>query len=130
LQLHAALVGCENLHDLPGITSSFGPEATMVINELPFHSAQSISEVHALLGMSSGAGGLSGTQVLIDREYFTQDELLIHGRVLGTHVGQILRFPPTFQQVEMHYAAIYRFDAAGKLVSERIVMNWGPLAGA
>jgi hypothetical protein len=27
----------------------------------------------------------------------------------------------------MHYAAFYRFDAEGMLMSERIVMDWSPL---
>lgn len=55
---------------------------------------------------------------------------LSNGRVIGTHVGQVLHFAPTFRRVELHYAAFYRFDGSGKLVSERIVMNWAPLAGA
>jgi len=43
------------------------------------------------------------------------------------HVRDLLGFPGTGREVEMHYAAFYRFDVEGKLVSERIVMDWSPL---
>jgi hypothetical protein len=130
VQLHDEHIGYENLHDLPGIAQSFGNDATMIVNDRVFADAKSIADGHVLFGMSSQTSGLSGTQVIPDREFFTDNELLIHGRVTGQHVGQVLHFPPTFRQVELHYAAFYRFDQAGKLVSERIVMNWAPLAGA
>jgi hypothetical protein len=129
LQLHDAYIGYENLHDLPSIAASFGPEATLTMNDLRFADARSIAGAHSMLGMSKDGIGLSGTQVIPDREYFTDEELIIYGRVLGTHVGQVLQFAPTFRQVEMHYVAIYRFDDVGKLVNERVVMNWAPLAG-
>lgn len=129
-QLHAAYIGRENRHDLPGILECFAPDGRMLVNERPFDNRQSIADLHSALGMSDAAAGLVGTQVVPDREYFTEHELLIHGRVLGMHLGTVLQFPATLRQVELHYAALYRFDESGKLVSERMAINWGPLAGA
>jgi hypothetical protein len=130
LQLHAAYVGRQNQHDLPGILECFAPNGSMLVNDRPFQGRQSIADLHASLGMSDAAAGLVGTQVIPDREYFTDHELLIQGRVLGMHLGTVLRFPATLLQVELHYAALYRFDERGKLASERMAINWAPLAGA
>ena len=82
------------------------------------------------LGFANATSGLTGAQVIHDREFFTDTELLIYGRVLGNHSGHVLRFPPTFRAVELHYGAFYRFDENGKIIAQRVVMNWGPLAGA
>ena len=129
-QLHAHYVGAENARDLPKILTLFAAEATLTINGRRFDDPRSIADAHTLLGMSNASAGLAGTQVIHDREFFTDEELLVYGRVRGNHIGQVLHFPPTFRQVELHYSAFYRFDEAGKIVAERIVMNWGPLAGA
>jgi hypothetical protein len=129
-QLHAAYLGAENAHDLPSVLAAFGPKATMIVNDRRFEDAQSIADMHALLGMSSAGSGLANTQVIHDREFFTDDELLVYGRVLGTHVGRVLHFPPTLRAVELHYSAFYRFDSDGKIITQRVVMNWAPLAGA
>jgi len=47
----------------------------------------------------------------------------------GTHVGEFQGFAPSGCDVELPFVAFYRFDAAGGLVSERVVMNLGPPAG-
>jgi len=130
LQLHAAYVGRENRHDLPGVLECFAPDGCMLVNDRHFDDRQSIADLHTTLGMSDAASGLVGTQVVPDREYFTDHELLIHGRLIGMHLGTVLHFPATLRQVELHYAAFYRFDESGKLASERMAINWAPLAGA
>jgi hypothetical protein len=51
------------------------------------------------------------------------------GRVCGKHRSEFLGFPPTERDVELPFVAFYCFDANGKLTSERVVMNLGPLRG-
>jgi hypothetical protein len=126
--LVAAHVGEENDHDLAGILDTFSDQSEMVINGRAFRDRESIRQGHIDFGMSSAAGGLSGTRVEPGRQYFSDGVLLVEGRVLGKHVGDAAGFRATNRDVELPYMAFYRFDARGKLVSERIVMNWGPLA--
>jgi len=48
-------------------------------------------------------------------------------RLLGAHGSEFLGFQPTGRAVELPFVAFYRFDDDGKLSSERVVMNLGPL---
>ena len=81
--------------------------------------------------MSAAPGALTGLRTTIDAEHLTADEIVVEGRLRGTHAGEFLGFEPTSRDVELPFVAFYRFDEDGKLVSERVVMNLGPLgAGA
>ena len=128
-QLHAHYIGSKNQHDLPAILQCFASGASVLLNEQEFCGSDAIASLLTTFGMSSAEAGLSGTQSVHDREFFGEQELIIHGRVLGLHVGRVLQFPATLQQVELHYAAIYRFDDLEKIVSERVAINLAPLAG-
>lgn len=130
LRLVDAHVGRENLHDLPGIMQTFSPEGEMIINGLASLDPQSIAAGHVLFGMTAMPGALANTQVISEREYFTDDAVLVEGRIEADHVGDVLHFPATGRRVVLPYSAIYRFDDRDELISERIVMNWAPLAGA
>jgi len=79
------------------------------------------------MGMSAAPGAFSGLRAVIDQEHFTDAETVIEGRVRGMHSAEFLGFPPTGRDVELPFVAFYRFDANGKLSSERVVMNLGPL---
>jgi hypothetical protein len=49
------------------------------------------------------------------------EELPTEGRILCVHAGELLGYPPSCAgRLELHYGAFYRFDAAGKLVFERM----------
>lgn len=121
-------MGEENQHDLPGVMATFAQQGEMIFNRMPFRGGEAIAAGHVLFGMSQLPGALVDTQVVPEREHYTDAELLIEGRVIATHVGDVLGFVGTGKHVSLPYAAFYRFDAAGKLVSERIVMDWSPLA--
>lgn len=123
-----AFVGLRNQHDLARIMDSFSEEAELSINNIVYAGHDAIAQAYRLLGLSSDPGGLSNTRVMPEREHFTEEELLVYGRMRGDHTGQILHFAPTFRTAVLHYAAFYRFDEAGKIVSERIAMDWGQLA--
>lgn len=125
LDLH---MGHENMHDLPGVMGTFSEHGEMIFNREPFVTPERIAQGHILFGMSQMTGGFVNTQVVPERHYFTDDELLIEGKLIADHAGTIGAFPATNRRVELHYAAFYRFNAQDELVSERIVMNWAPLA--
>jgi predicted ester cyclase len=128
-KLLAAHYDAENGHDLPRVMATFAEGGEMHYNRQVFPDAASIEQAHAYMGFSA-AGAFSGLRATRDREHFTDDEVVVEGRVCGTHTGEFQGFPPTGREVELPFVAFYRFDGAGKLRSERVVMNLGPLAAA
>ncbi len=45
----------------------------------------------------------------------------------GKHSNEFFGYAPTERDVELPFVAFYRFDNNGKLTSERVIMNLGPL---
>lgn len=119
----------ENANDLDRIMGTFSAAAgtTMVYNHQPFTDADGIRAAHTYIGFSA-AGAFAGLRTIADHEHLTADEIVVEGRLCGTHVGEFQGFPPTGREIELPFVAFYRFDDAGKLVSERVVMNLGSLA--
>ena len=72
-------------------------------------------------------GSFSGVRAVIDAEHYTDEETVLEGRMSGKHSHEFFGYPPTERDVELPFVAFYRFDNNGKLSSERIVMNLGPL---
>jgi predicted ester cyclase len=107
--------------------ATFSGDAEMLYNRQSFHEPDTIRVAHAYFGLSAAAGAFKDLRVVPDHEHFTADEIVIEGRMCGTHVGDFEGFPPTGRDVEMPYVAFYRFDEHGKLASERVVMNLGVL---
>ena len=113
----------ENAHDLDGIMATFSPDAEMLYNRRSFPAPESIRRAHGYIGLSEAAGAFAGVRNVIDAEHFTADEIVVEGRLCGRHVGEFLGFPATGRDVELPFVTFYRFDAAGKLTSERVVMD-------
>ena len=120
----------ENKLDLDGIMKTFAPESEMLYNRQSFGDDESIRLAHQYIGLSSAPGGFSGLKTIADHEHFTADEVIVEGRMCGTHTGEFQGYPPSGREVELPFVAFYRFDAAGKLTSERVVMNLGSLGAA
>ncbi len=118
----------ENDHDLDRIMDTFADDAVMHYNHLPFEGDERIRGAHVLIGMSASPGAFSGVRAIIDEEHYTDEETVVEGRMCGKHSNEFLGFAPTERDVELPFVAFYRFDNNGKLTSERIVMNLGPLA--
>jgi hypothetical protein len=115
----------ENAHDLAAIMETFSNDAEMVFNLDSFKGQEAIARAHAGFGMSgSHAGAIEGLRVLADKEYFTDDEIIIEGRVVGRHVRDFAGLPPSNAEISLPFITVYRFDSAGKLASERVVMNF------
>jgi hypothetical protein len=117
----------ENDHDMARIMRTFAGNTEMVYNRQTFPDHDTIQQAHAYMGFE-GNGALQNLRTVAEHEHFTDDEIVVEGRLYGTHVGEFQGFPPTNRDVELPFVAFYRFDAAGKLVSERVVMNLGSLA--
>jgi hypothetical protein len=118
----------ENDHDLGRIMGTFSSETEMLYNRQSFRDHSSIAQAHSYMGFAAAQGAFSGLKTLRDREHYTEDEVVVEGRLTGKHVGEFQGFVPTGREVELPYVAFYHFDQSGKLVSERVVMNLGTLA--
>jgi hypothetical protein len=127
IQAHYA---AENAHDIERIMATFSASAEMVYNRQSFAEPEAIRLAHGYIGFAAAAGAFTGIHNVIDGEHFTADEIVIEGRLCGTHIGEFQGFAPTGRSVELPFVAFYRFDAGGKLVSERVVMNLGSLGAA
>ncbi len=126
--LLAAHYEAENAHDIERIMATFAPGAEMLYNGQHFTVADHIQWAHGYIGMSAGLpGGLTNIRSVRDREHYTDDEIIVEGRMFGTHTGEFQGFAPTGRDVELPFITFYRFDANGLLASERIVMNLGML---
>jgi predicted ester cyclase len=124
--LHAHYAA-ENDRDLERIMKTFASGGVMHYNRQSFPSDEAIRWAHGYIGMSAAPGAFSGLRALIDEEHFTDDEIVVEGRFCGKHASEFLGFAPTDREVELPFVAFYRFDELGKLTSERVVMNLGPL---
>jgi hypothetical protein len=124
--LHAHYAA-ENNHDLAGIMATFSKQAEMQYNRQSFPTDETIRWAHAYIGMTEAPGAFSSLRAIIDYEHFTDEETVVEGRLLGKHSSEFLGFAPTDRDIELPFVAFYRFDAEGKLTSERVVMNLGPL---
>jgi hypothetical protein len=120
----------ENEHDIERIMKTFSPSAEMLYNRQSFAEPDAIRQAHGYIGFAATAGAFAGIHNVIDGEHFTDDEIVIEGRLCGTHVAEFQGFAPSGRAVELPFVAFYRFDAAGKLVSERVVMNLGVLGAS
>ena len=117
----------ENDHDMNGIMATFAPDAEMLYNRIPFTDPQSIRDAHGLLGFSGTDGAFEDIHHYIDVEHFTEDEIIVEGRLCGKHAGEFLGFEATGRNIELPFVAFYNFDKTDKLISERVVMNLGVL---
>jgi ketosteroid isomerase-like protein len=117
----------ENDGDLAGIMATFAPDAVMHYNGVPFETPEAIEAAHAYLGFADVAGAFERPQNHIDNVSFTDTDVVVEGRLSGSHVHDFLGFAATGRLVVLPFTAFYRYNDAGVLTSERVVMNLGPL---
>jgi hypothetical protein len=117
----------ENRKDLDGIMHTFAADGEMLYNHIKFSDLDSIRQAHTYIGFSA-SGAFENLLTIAEHEHLTADEIVIEGRLCGKHVGEFQGCAPTGRQVELPFVGFYRFDSDGKLTSERIVMNLGPLS--
>ncbi len=117
----------ENGHDMNAIMATFSPDCELLYNRTPFTEPQSIRDAHVRIGFSGTDGALEDLDNCIDSEHFTDDEIIVEGRLCGKHVREFLGIEATGRYVELPFIAFYHFDKTDKLISERVVMNLGVL---
>ncbi len=120
----------ENSHDMNGIMATFSPDGELLFNRIPFTDPQSIRDAHDLLGFSGTDGAFEDIHNYIDSKHFTDDEIIVEGRLCGKHVSEFQGIEATGRNVELPFVAFYHFDKTDKLISERVVMNLGVLAAS
>ncbi len=120
----------ENDHDINGIMATFSPDGELLFNGTPFTDPQSIRYAHRFMGFSGADGAFEDIHHYIDSEHFTEDEIIVEGRLSGKHVGNFQGIAATGRNVELPFVAFYRFDQTDKLISERVVMNLGGLVAS
>ena len=122
-----AHLAAETIHDLDTVMDTFAEKTEMIYNRDSFADHAAIRAAHVYIGMSPIDGALSGLEVITDAESFTDDDIVIEGRVCGKHVGEFRGYEPTQRDVELPFVTFYRFDSNDKLESERVVMDLGAL---
>src|SRR3954463_10598208 len=91
--LHAHYAA-ENGHDLEAIMDTFSAEAVMHFNGQKFNADETIRWTHNYIGMTAAPGAFSGLQLPIDGEHFTDEDVVVEGRLTGRHSGEFLGFAP------------------------------------
>lgn len=118
----------ENNHNIAGIMDTFSEKGEMIYNGTPFDDENSIMGAHLLIGFGENTpGAFEEIHNSIDQEHFSENEIIIEGRLCGKHVGEFQGFPATHRKVELPFVGFYHFDEDDKLISERVTMNLGPL---
>ncbi|MDX2170682.1 MAG: nuclear transport factor 2 family protein [Deltaproteobacteria bacterium] len=125
--LVTAHYAAENAHDAERIMQTFSPDGVMRYNAHTFSDPDSIRQAHGYIGMTADPGAFDGLVTHIDQEHFSDNEIVIEGRLTGRHRAFFEGYAATGREVVLPFVAFYRFDAGGKLVNERVVMNLGPL---
>lgn len=113
----------ENDHDMDAIMATFSKDCEMLYNRTQFPNTQSIKVAHQILGFSGNGGAFENVDNQIDAEHFTEQEIVVEGRLCAKHVGEFRGFEATGRDVELPFVAFYHFDKKGELISERIIMN-------
>ncbi|HEX6492492.1 MAG TPA: nuclear transport factor 2 family protein [Candidatus Dormibacteraeota bacterium] len=118
-----AHVAAENAHDLDALMATFAPDAVMEVNQRRFDSPEAIRTAHERMGFGpDGGGGIAGLRVVEGRRTFTDDGIVVEGRITARQVT-------TGREVALPYCVIYQFDAAGLLYSERAYLDLRAVAG-
>jgi hypothetical protein len=114
----------ENAHDLTAIMATFSPDAETFFNATAFRTLDAIAAAHAGFGFSGDSpGAIEGLRVFVDKEHFTDEDIVIEGRVEGKFARALGAVAPTNADLSLPFIGSYRFNAAGKLIRESTVMN-------
>ena len=79
------------------------------------------------MNIGGTGGAFEDIHNFMEREHFTDDEIIVEGRLCAKHVGEFQGIKATGRNVELPFVTFYHFDKTDKLISERIVMNLGAL---
>ncbi len=127
LSFHAALmerielveehVRCENAHDLAGLMSTFGSEASY--EDEPW-SERHLGHAAVREYYRSLLAALPDLHIAVNRKHSTPDAIILEVVISGTHLGAWRGLPPTGRRVEFPLCGIFTFGRDAKLSGERI----------
>jgi len=120
-------IEAENAGDMPTVMETFAENGVMHYNGAAFPTGETILAAHEYLGFSRPMGAFADATNFIDRESFTDADIVVEGRMCGVHRGEFMGFAPTGRRVELPFVAFYCFGEDGRLTSERVVMDLGRL---
>ena len=78
----------------------------MLYNRQAFAEPEAIRQAHGYIGFAATAGAFAGIENQIDAEHLTDDEIVIEGRLCGTHIGEFQGFAPSGRAVELPFVAV------------------------
>ncbi|HUA15302.1 MAG TPA: ester cyclase [Verrucomicrobiae bacterium] len=112
----------ENQHDLEGVLSTFGDTAQY--DDQPwndhFHGRDGVRQFYGQLMQA-----LPDLEIDVQRQYATEDAVLVEVIIRGTHLGSWRGLPSTGRRVEFPLCGVYTFDSRDRLAGERIYYDRG-----
>src|SRR5690242_19079506 len=98
-----AHMAAENAHDVDKVIETFADETEMIFNGLLVRDHNMIHHLHTQFAFSPDQSAITGTRLVVKHEHFTDDEMVIEGRLCGKHVPDWGAYPATGRDVELPY---------------------------
>ncbi|HSS97783.1 MAG TPA: ester cyclase [Terriglobales bacterium] len=115
-------ISFENVHDLEGVLTTFGDQARY--DDEPWNEhhkgRDGVRNFYQQLMTA-----LPDLQIEIQRQYVSEDAVIVEVIISGTHQGAWRGLPATGRRVEFPLCGIYTFDANDKLAGEKIYYDRG-----
>ena len=115
-------IAAENAHDVQGIVDTFAADGALVLNGQTFRGRDLIRRAHEGFGFAEH-GSFADIKVEELRRFTTADTIVVEERLSARHVGTWDGVPASGRSLEVQVCAVYQFDAAGLLVSERVYFD-------
>jgi steroid delta-isomerase-like uncharacterized protein len=112
----------ENQHDLEGVLNTFGSRARY--DDEPwnehFNGHDGVRQFYTQLMKA-----LPNLEIKVQRQYVTEDAILVEVVIRGKHLGSWRGLPATGRQIEFPLCGIYTFDTDNRLAGEKIYYDRG-----
>jgi steroid delta-isomerase-like uncharacterized protein len=112
----------ENEHDLEGVLHTFGDSAQYDDEAWAEHH-RGRNGVRVFYEQLMNA--LPDLEIEVERQYVTDDAIVVEVTIRGTHLGVWRGLPPTGRLVEFPLCGVYTFDTDDRLAGEKIYYDWG-----
>jgi steroid delta-isomerase-like uncharacterized protein len=112
----------ENQHDLEGVLGTFGDAARYDDEAWDEHynGSDGVKLFYTQLMQA-----LPDLEIDVKRQHVTEDAIVVEVIIRGTHFGDWRGLPATGRRVEFPLCGVYTFDAADRLVGEKIYYDRG-----
>ncbi|HEY4848683.1 MAG TPA: ester cyclase [Methylocella sp.] len=117
IQIVEEHVRLENLHDLAGILSTFGPNARY--DDEPWDDHR-IGRDQVQLYYKELLAAAADFQIEVRNRYATDEAVILEVTISGTHTGAWRGLPATGKKVSIPLCGIFTFDPADRILGEKI----------